>query len=62
MELREPAVAYGKRKFTIEEYLEMENTSVENISITGEKYLQCQALKCRIMRYPGIFMLHYIIG
>ena len=27
MEIREPAVAYGKRKYTIEEYLELENTS-----------------------------------
>jgi len=29
MEVREPAVAYGKQKFSIEEYLEMENTSIE---------------------------------
>lgn len=29
MELREPAVAYGKQKFTIEEYLEMENAAAE---------------------------------
>ncbi|MFT3703357.1 MAG: Uma2 family endonuclease [Agriterribacter sp.] len=29
MELREPAVAYGKQKFTIEEYLTMENAAVE---------------------------------
>jgi len=29
MEIKEPAVAYGKRKFSIEEYLEMENTSIE---------------------------------
>jgi len=28
-ELREPAVAYGKSKFTIEEYLEMENAATE---------------------------------
>ena len=28
-ELREPAVAYGKSKFTIEEYLEFEKTSEE---------------------------------
>lgn len=28
-EVREPAVAYGKQKFSIEEYLEMENTSIE---------------------------------
>jgi Uma2 family endonuclease len=29
MEVREPAIAYGKQKFSIEEYLEMENTSME---------------------------------
>jgi len=29
MEIREPAVAYGKQKFTIEEYLAMEETSTE---------------------------------
>lgn len=29
MYVREPAIAYGKRHFTIEEYLEMENASTE---------------------------------
>lgn len=29
MEVREPAVAYGKKKFSIEEYLEMENAATE---------------------------------
>lgn len=29
MDLREPAVAYGKQKFTIEEYLSMEEAAVE---------------------------------
>jgi Uma2 family endonuclease len=29
MEVREPAVAYGKQKFSIEEYLEMENAAIE---------------------------------
>jgi Uma2 family endonuclease len=29
MEVREPIVAYGKRKFSVEEYLEMENAAVE---------------------------------
>lgn len=28
-EVREPAVAYGKRKFSIEEYLDMENAATE---------------------------------
>ena len=29
MELREPAVAYGRQKFTIEEYLAMEDAAIE---------------------------------
>jgi Uma2 family endonuclease len=29
MEVREPAIAYGKQKFSVEEYLEMENAAVE---------------------------------
>jgi len=29
MEIRVPAVAYGKEKISIEEYLEMENAAVE---------------------------------
>jgi hypothetical protein len=29
MEIREPAVAYGKQKFSIEEYLEKENAATE---------------------------------
>ncbi|HRO41664.1 MAG TPA: Uma2 family endonuclease [Flavipsychrobacter sp.] len=29
MDIREPAIAYSERKYTIEEYLEMENTSTE---------------------------------
>lgn len=29
MEVHEPAVAYGKQKISIEEYLEMENASTE---------------------------------
>ena len=29
MEVREPAIAYSKRKYTIEEYLEMENAATE---------------------------------
>ncbi|MDQ6609486.1 MAG: Uma2 family endonuclease [Bacteroidota bacterium] len=29
MEVREPAVAYSKRRISIEEYLEMENASIE---------------------------------
>lgn len=29
MEIREPAVAYNQRKYTIEEYLELENAAIE---------------------------------
>ena len=29
MEVREPAVAYGKNKFTVEEYLQMERAAEE---------------------------------
>ena len=29
MEIREPAIAYGKQKYSIEEYLEMENAATE---------------------------------
>ena len=29
MEIHEPAVAYSKQKISIEEYLEMENASIE---------------------------------
>lgn len=29
MDVREPTVAYGKQKFTIEEYLELENAAIE---------------------------------
>jgi Uma2 family endonuclease len=39
MEVREPAVAYGKQKYTIEEYLEMENAStVKHEYYKGEIY------------------------
>ena len=29
MEIKEPAVDYSKKKYTIEEYLEMENAAIE---------------------------------
>ena len=46
MEVREPAVAYGKKKYTIEEYLEMENAAAEKheyyqgeiFAMSGPKY------------------------
>ena len=42
-EIREPVVAYGKKNFTIEEYLEYENASDENMSTIGARFLQCRA-------------------
>jgi hypothetical protein len=45
MKVREPVAAYGKKKFTIEEYLQFENVSDENMRITRAKYLLCQGRK-----------------
>jgi len=33
MEVKEPAIAYGKQKISIDEYLEMENASSESREI-----------------------------
>jgi Uma2 family endonuclease len=45
MELREPIVAYGKKTFTIAEYLEMEAASVEkNEYYQGEIFAMSGAL------------------
>jgi len=44
MELREPAVAYGKSKFTIQEYLDMENaTDRKNEYYKGEIFAMAGA-------------------
>ena len=51
MELREPAVAYGKSKFTIQEYLEMERPS-----ITKNEYY-----KGEIFAVAGVGARHNII-
>ena len=40
-EVREPAIAYGK-KFSVEEYLAMENDAVEKYEYYQEKFLQCR--------------------
>ncbi|MBX3257076.1 MAG: Uma2 family endonuclease [Chitinophagaceae bacterium] len=52
MELREPAVAYGKQKFTIEEYLAMEEAATEK----HEYY------KGEIFEMPGRKVPHNIIS
>ena len=51
-ELREPAVAYGKSKFTIEEYLKMEE-------ISEEKHEHYQG---EIFVMPGLKVPHNIIA
>ena len=51
MELREPTVAYGKQKFTIEEYLEIENAAIEK----SEYY------KGEIFAMSGAKLTHNII-
>lgn len=44
MELREPSVAYGHQKFTIEEYLEIENAATEKHEYyQGEIFAMCGA-------------------
>lgn len=52
MELREPAVAYGKQKFTIEEYLAMEETA----TVKHEYY------KGKIFAMSGTKMPHNTIS
>ncbi|MFI5196871.1 MAG: Uma2 family endonuclease [Chitinophagales bacterium] len=50
MEVNEPAVAYGKQRYTIEEYLEMENAATEKheyyqgeiFAMSGPKYQHVQ--------------------
>jgi Uma2 family endonuclease len=52
MEVREPIIAYGKKKFTIEEYLEMEAVAVEK----SEYY------KGEIFAMSGALLPHNIIA
>jgi hypothetical protein len=42
-EIREPIVAYGKKDFAIEEYLEFERGSIEK-----HEYYQGEILLCRV--------------
>ena len=56
MELREPNVAYGKQKFTIEEYLEMENAAVEKSEYyKGEIYAMSGAKLTHNIIYKNVF-------
>lgn len=45
MEVREPAIAYGKQKISIEEYLEMENASLEKHEYYRGQILQVPQTK-----------------
>ena len=53
MELREPAVAYGKQKFTIEEYLEMDNAAFEKHEYYEGEIFAMPALKLPHNRISG---------
>ena len=56
MELREPSVAYGKQKFTIEEYLEIENAAVEKSEYyKGEIYAMSGAKLTHNIIYKNVF-------
>jgi len=44
MELNEPAISYSKRKYSIAEYLELENESDKNMNTTKVSYSQCREL------------------
>jgi Uma2 family endonuclease len=52
MEIKEPAVDYSKKKYTIQEYLEMENAATEK-----HEYYQCE-----IFAMSGAKMQHNIIA
>ena len=56
MELREPTVAYGKQKFTIEEYLKMESAAVEKSEYyKGEIFAMSGAKLTHNIIYKNVF-------
>ena len=57
-ELREPAVAYGKSKFTIEEYLKMEEISEEKHEHYQGEIFVMPASKCPITLLPAMYMVN----
>ena len=57
MEIREPAVAYGKKKFTIEEYLEYENASPQKHEyLRGEMFLMSGASIIHNVIFSNLFI------
>ena len=58
MELREPVVAYGKQKFTIEEYLAIEEAAIHieaNTFLPIPIFLLFAANRKRLIMTTGIF-------
>lgn len=61
-EVREPAVAYGKNKFTVEEYLQMEKASTEKHEFyQGEIFPLQRAVNAEILMMSGAGVRHNII-
>jgi Uma2 family endonuclease len=57
MEANEPAVAYGKQKYTMEEYLEMENAAVEK-----HEYYQGEIFAMSGPKYQHVIVAGNILG
>ena len=57
MDVREPAVAYGKRKFTIEEYLVMEDAATEK-----HEYYKGEIFAMSCAKLPHIIIFKNLFG
>jgi len=55
MEVKEPAVAYGKQKVSIEEYLEMEQSSIEKHEYYKGEIFAMSGAKCLIILFLKIY-------
>lgn len=60
MELREPAIAYGKQKFTVEEYLAMETAAVEKHEYYRGEIFAMSRPKVPHIGFQGICLLRCI--
>jgi hypothetical protein len=62
-EVREPAVAYGKSKFTVQEYLEMGKNSLEKHEYyKGEIFALHRAGEASVSMMSGTGLRHNIIS